>query len=172
MPWVALVVAAAAAKKKNDQQAAQQKFEADLAGDAADREQKEGRNQAASFRRQRSRLLARSRALRAGSGVSLNAGSPLLVDADTAAEIELGAQTILSNSSKRVFDFRLQRNLLRVASINTKAAGPLDAGQSGTSAFLAAGGSFGGSKTPSGDTGAGPQFTGTGSDGLRSSGSF
>src|SRR3546814_952119 len=54
------------------------------------------------YRRSNSRLLATSRARRAGSGVT-SQGSPLLVDETTAAEIELGAQDILAGGAARAY---------------------------------------------------------------------
>src|SRR3546814_3042825 len=62
-------------------------FNADMAQQQAERERQIAARDADDYRRSNSRLLATSRARRAGSGVT-SQGSPLLVDETTAAEID------------------------------------------------------------------------------------
>ena len=77
-------------------QANQAEFQAEIAEQQAARERALAERQAQDFRRAQSRLSARARAGRAGSGVT-GAGSSLLVEEDIAAETELGALDILNN---------------------------------------------------------------------------
>src|SRR3546814_13084407 len=68
-------------------------FNADMAQQQAERERQIAARDADDYRRSNSRLLATSRARRAGSGVT-SQRSPRLGDETTAAEIERGAQDL------------------------------------------------------------------------------
>lgn len=165
---VAAVVAAAAAKRSADQKAKTIKREEKIAKQQAKRERQAGIAEANDFRRRNSRLLASSRALRAGSGISA-AGSPLLVDEVTAGEIELGALRVRNVRETRRTSLRNQASLLKFLELETRVQGTINAGQAALS-VLSGGGST--QQQPPSDKGLGPQFTGTGSEGLKSSGSF
>ena len=95
---LAVSVAAAAAGAAAQTAAASNRaeFQAEIAEQQAERERLLAERQAKDFRREQSRLAARSRALRAGSGVA-GSGSSLLIEEDIAAETELGALDLLNN---------------------------------------------------------------------------
>src|SRR3546814_20758343 len=95
-----------------------------MAQQQAERERQIAARDADDYRRSNSRLLATSRARRAGSGVT-SQGSPLLVDETTAAEIELGAQDILAGGAARAYgrqqEAALSRSRARSAQIGRAA---------------------------------------------------
>jgi len=142
MPQAAIVlsvVAAAAAKRGADQKARAIDVEAKVADQRAERERQAAAAEADDFRRRQSRLLATSRALRAGSGVSA-AGSPLLVDEATAGEIELGRRSLLNAGEVRRRRLKTRADLLRFQGRETRFQGFLDAASAADSTFLTAGG--------------------------------
>ncbi|MDJ0951688.1 MAG: hypothetical protein QNJ94_22485 [Alphaproteobacteria bacterium] len=93
-----LGAASAIARGREAQAAAD--FNAQRAEQEAARERRDARREAEDFRRRQNRTLASSRATRAGAGVAAD-GTPLLVDEATAAEIELGARTLLTGGNRR-----------------------------------------------------------------------
>lgn len=93
----------------------------------AERERQIAEREAADFRRQQSRVLAASRARRAGAGVTFQ-GSPLLVNESTAAEIELGVQNILVGGATRASRLRQQAALDRSRARSARVGGFLGAG--------------------------------------------
>lgn len=143
---VAAVVAGVAAKRSADQKAKTIKREEKIAEQQADRERQAGIAESNDFRRRNSRLLATSRALRAGSGVSA-AGSPLLVDEATAGEIELGALRIQNVRETRRTSLRNQASLLSFLELETRVQGNFAALNAAGSVLGAGGGSFGSSGT-------------------------
>ncbi|HIC82452.1 MAG TPA: hypothetical protein EYP07_16035 [Kiloniellaceae bacterium] len=102
-------------------------FNAQVAQQQAERERQIAEREAADFRRQQSRVLAASRARRAGSGVTFQ-GSPLLVDEATAAEIELSAQNILAGGATRASRLEQQAALDRANARSARTGGVLGAG--------------------------------------------
>jgi secreted protein with Ig-like and vWFA domain len=102
-------------------------YNAEMAQQQAERERQIADRDAVAYRRQNSRALATSRARRAGSGVT-SRGSPLLVDEATAAEIELGAQNILSGGAANAYGYQQQAALSRSRSSNARTSGFLTAG--------------------------------------------
>ncbi|MDJ0944244.1 MAG: hypothetical protein QNJ30_12300 [Kiloniellales bacterium] len=95
-------------------QANQSEFMAEIAEQQAERERRIAARQAQDFRREQSRLGARSRARRAGSGVA-GRGSALLVEEDIAAETELGALDLLNNGLVSATRLEQQARLERMA---------------------------------------------------------
>ena len=102
-------------------------FNAQIAQQQADRERQIADREAADFRRQQSRVLAASRARRAGSGVT-SQGSPLMVDEATAAEIELGAQNTIVGGATRASRLEQQAALDRSSARGAKVGSFLTAG--------------------------------------------
>lgn len=102
-------------------------FNAEMAQQQAEREQQIAARDADDYRRRDSRLLATSRARRAGSGVT-SQGSPLLVDESTAAEIELGVQDILAGGATRAYGYQQQAALGRARARSARIGGFLGAG--------------------------------------------
>lgn len=102
-------------------------FNATVAQQQAERERQIAQRDAADFRRRESRVLAASRARRAGSGVT-SQGSPLLVDESTAAEIELGARNILVSGATNASRLEQQAALDRSNARSARAGGLLGAG--------------------------------------------
>ncbi len=102
-------------------------FNAEVAQQQAERERQIALREAEDFRRQNSRVLAASRARRAGSGVT-SQGSPLLVDESTAAEIELSAQNILVGGATRASRLGQQAALDKSQARSARIGGFLNAG--------------------------------------------
>lgn len=113
---LAVSVAAAAAGAAAQTAAASNRadFQAEIAEQQAERERLLAERQTKDFRREQSRLAARSRALRAGSGVA-GAGSSLLIEEDIAAETELGALDLLNNGVVSSTRLEQQARLERAA---------------------------------------------------------
>lgn len=151
---VAAVVAAAAAKRSADQKAKTIKREEKIAKQQAERERQAGIAEANDFRRRNSRLLASSRALRAGSGVSAF-GSPLLVDEATAGEFELGALRIRNARETRRTSLLNQASLLKFLELETRVQGTINAGNAALST-LSGGGGGGQQQAPSSNSSSGP----------------
>ena len=121
----ALSAVAAISAGKAESNAA--KFNAEMAQQQAERERQIADRDAADHRRRNSRVLAASRARRAGSGVT-SQGSPLLVDEATAAEIELGAQDILVGGASRAFGFEQEAALSKSRAKSARTGSFLQAG--------------------------------------------
>lgn len=143
---VAAVVAAAATKRAADQKAKTIEREEKIARQQAKRERQAGIAEANDFRRRNSRVLATSRALRAGSGVTA-AGSPLLVDEATAGEIELGALRVRNARETRRRSLLNQASLLKFLELETRVQGTINAGTSALSVLT--GGGIGQQQAPS-----------------------
>lgn len=124
---VGAALSAVAAISAGQAQADAAEFNAEMAQQQATRERQIAERDATDYRRQNSRLLATSRARRAGSGVT-SQGSPLLVDEATAAEIELGAQDILAGGSARAFGYEQEAALSRSQAGATRRGSFLKAG--------------------------------------------
>lgn len=152
---VVAVVAAVAAKRAADQKARTIKREEKIAKQQAERERQAGLAEANDFRRRNSRLLASSRALRAGSGVSA-AGSPLLVDEVTAGEIELGALRIRNARETRRTSLLNQASLLKFLELETRVQGNFNALNAAGSVLTGGAGSFGGGSGSTTQTRSGP----------------
>lgn len=145
MPQAAVILAvvgAAAAKRSADQKSKLIKQEGKLAEKEARQERQAAKIEADSFRRRQSRLLASSRALRAGSGVSA-AGSPLLVDEATAAEIELGRLTLLAAGETRARRLKNFANLKKFEELENRIQGLFGGFSAGANTFMTARSSFG-----------------------------
>lgn len=102
-------------------------FNAEVAQQQAARERQIAEREAADFQRQQSRVLASSRARRAGSGITAQ-GSPLLVDEATAAEVELGVQNILVGGATRASRLEQQAALDQSRARSARTGGFLGAG--------------------------------------------
>jgi len=102
-------------------------YSADVAQQQAERERLIAERESKDYRRRQSRLLATSKARRAASGVTHQA-SPPLVDEATAAEIELGAQDILSGGAATAYGYRQQAALSRSRGRSARTGSYLSAG--------------------------------------------
>ena len=140
---VAAVVAGVAAKRGSEQKAKVIERERTIARQQAERERQAGIAEADDFRRRHRRLLATSRANRAGSGVSA-AGSPLLVEGALAGEIELGALRARNVRETRKTSLLNQASLLKFQELETRVQGHFDAFNASASTLGAGSGSFGG----------------------------
>ncbi len=121
------VLSAVAAISAGQAQANAAEFNAEMAQQQAERERQIAAREAKDHRRRNSRLLATSRARRAGSGVT-SIGSPLLVDEATAAEIELGAQDILSSGASKAYGYQQEAALSRARASSARTGSFLKAG--------------------------------------------
>lgn len=121
------VLSAAAAISAGQAEANAAEFNADMAQQQAERERQIAERETKDHRRRNSRLLATSRARRAGSGVTYQ-GSPLLVDEATAAEIELGAQDVLSGGASKAYGYQQEAALSRARASSARTGGFLKAG--------------------------------------------
>ena len=107
---VSVAISAAGAIQAGKAQADAQKFNATLARQQAEREREIAGQQAADFRRRAGRRLATARALRAGSGVTIE-GTPLLVQESRAADSELGARRIEASGASAATREETRANL-------------------------------------------------------------
>lgn len=105
------------------------KFQAELAEQRAQREREIAARDAQDFERRERANLARSRALRAASGVEISEGTPLLVDRATNVEIELGRETIKAGGDTRGVRLEQEAQLRRTAGRNRQTAGFFRAGK-------------------------------------------
>jgi hypothetical protein len=124
---VGAALSAVAAISAGQAQANAAEFNAEMAQQQAERERQIADGESKDYRRRNSRLLATSRARRAGSGVT-SQGSPLLVDEATAAEIELGAHDILAGGAANAYGYRQQAALSRSQARNARPGAFLSAG--------------------------------------------
>lgn len=124
---IGAAVSAAGAIAAGQAQADAAEFNADMAQQQAERERQIAERDSDDYRRRNSRLLATSRARRAGSGVT-SQGSPLLVDEATAAEIELGVQDILVGGAASAYGYRQEAALSRARARSARTGGYLSAG--------------------------------------------
>ncbi|NIA72380.1 hypothetical protein HBA54_27710 [Pelagibius litoralis] len=95
--------------------------------------------EAKDFRRRNSRILAASRARRAGSGVT-SQGTPLLTDEATAAEIEFEAQNIIAGGANRSRALESEAAQQKAKARSSHSAGFIGAG---TTLLTGAGSVFG-----------------------------
>ena len=79
----------------------------------ADRERLQAKSDEEDFRRNQSRALAAGRAGQGASGIDPSTGSPLLVAADFASEVELSALRIRSGGEVRATRAEQQAGLVR-----------------------------------------------------------
>lgn len=114
-------------------------FNAEMAEREAAQERQIAEQQARDKRREGSRILAASRARRAGSGVT-SSGTPLLFDEATAAEIELQAQYLLAGGENRASSLEASAALDRSKAKGARSGGFLSAG---TTLLTGAGNAFG-----------------------------
>lgn len=147
--------------------------QSDILKGQARRELALSRREAMDFRRRQSRLEASARAGRAGSGISGNSGSALLSQAALAGEIELGSLDILNAGQARAAQLRNDARIRRFAGRSALVESAIGAGTTLLTKdnLRSVEGFFTGDEEPI-DAGFGPQFTGSGRVGLRSSGSF
>jgi len=124
---IGTALSAAAAISASGAQSNAAEFNAEMAQQQAERERQIAERDAEDLRRRSSRVLAASRARRAGSGLAA-VGSPLLVDEATAAEIELGAQDLLAGGAVRAYGYRQQASLSRARAAGARTGGFLKAG--------------------------------------------
>lgn len=120
------------------------KFNAEVARQQAEQERLIAERDAQRFRQEQSRLLARSRALRAGQGVT-GEGTPLLVDEATAGEIELGALTIQRGGQARATRLEQQARLDEFKGKSERSASRIRAGSTLLTAGSQLASSFAGS---------------------------
>lgn len=120
-------VSAAGSIAAGQAQANAAEFNAEMAQQQAERERLIAEREVQDHRRRNSRLLAASRARRAGSGVT-SQGSPLLVDEATAAEIELGAQDILTGGAARAYGYQQEAALSRARASSARTGAFFSAG--------------------------------------------
>ena len=128
---VTLVVAAVSAYlqyEQAEQQAQVQKYNAKVGENRAIEERQRAAFAAEQQREENRRVLGRQRALYGQAGVDVNAGSPLLVMADTARQAELDAQIILSGGQSRASAAEAQARLSRYGAGAAQRAGYIGAG--------------------------------------------
>lgn len=124
---IGAAVSAAGAIAAGQAEANAADFNADMAQQQAERERQIAARDAEDHRRRNSRVLASSRARRAGSGVA-SQGSPLMVDESTVGEIELGVQDILAGGGARAYGHRQQAALARARGRSAQTGSFLNAG--------------------------------------------
>ena len=106
---------------------AQAQFQANIFQQTAERRRQEAAAREESFRRRQARLSGRQRALFGGAGVTFE-GTPLLVQEDTAAEIELAALNIRAGGAVEATRLEQEATFQRRIARSESAAGPLRAG--------------------------------------------
>lgn len=131
------IMQAAANKAEADLKAKEEERKVDILREQSQRELQIARADAQAFRRKNSRALARSRALRSASGV-LSAGSPLLVNLDNAAELELGVRNILNAGDVRFNELRQQIEFIQSNIVALENAGVLLGGRAAVSSVSGA----------------------------------
>jgi hypothetical protein len=102
-------------------------YNASVADQAAADKARDGRILANNQRQQNQKLLSRQRALRAKSGVVGNTGTPLLVAADQAAQLEMGALETEITANSEASRLRQQAVADRMAGKSARRAGNLGA---------------------------------------------
>ncbi len=103
------------------------KYSARASRQAAEHERQLAEVREQDFRREQSRLQARARALRAGSGVAY-AGTPLLTDTDMLREIEHQAAIIRVGGEAQATRYEQEAQLARMRGRSAKTAGFIKAG--------------------------------------------
>lgn len=98
-------------------------LEAQIANQKAAGELRQAEIDAGRFKREESSKQARQRALRAGSGVIVGTGTPLLVNKDIAAEIARNTALIQAGGDINAFRLNQEADLLRFKGANLAAAG-------------------------------------------------
>lgn len=129
MAGVTAAVSAAGSISQGQAAASTGRARSDLLRQQADRERKQAEADADEFRRRQSRLLATQRAGFGASGVAFE-GTPLLVGADTAGEIELQAQKILAGGLSEASALETEANFARTSGRQASTAGFVGAGAS------------------------------------------
>lgn len=125
---VALSAVSAVQQGQADKEAAD--FQADINDQQAQREREVSARESAQFDREQRALLARSRAIRAGSGIEIDSGTPLLTDRASVEEIELGKATILSGGEAKSTRLQQEAELIRRSGKNAQTSGYLKGGSS------------------------------------------
>ena len=124
-------------------ESAQARFQANLLQQQAVRRRQEAAAQESAFRRRQARFSGRQRALFGGAGVTFE-GTPLLVQEDTAAEIELAALNIRAGGAVEATRLEQQATFQRRFGSSASRAGTLRAGSTLLTGF---GLGFGGNPT-------------------------
>ena len=133
MIWVPIMMAAAAAfqaYQANEQGKAQNRlaqYNADIATQEAAAAERDAAIAAADKRRDNAALLSRQRALYAKAGVVGTTGSPLMVAAETAGELERSASAIDTAGANQARALRQQSVLERFSGASARRAGRLNA---------------------------------------------
>ena len=136
---VSVVVAAVSAYLQYEQaqaQAAAMRYNAKVAENQAIGAQQQAQYVADRQREQTRRLLSRQRALYGTAGVELAAGSPLMVQADSARQGELDAQASLASGAGRALGFQSQAKIDRFMAGRTETMGSIKAGATLLSGFV------------------------------------
>ena len=120
-------LSAAGAVAQGNTRAAETAFMAEIAKQQAERERQIAARRARDFERAQSRLGARARSRRAGSGVT-GRGTPLLVEEDIAADSALGALDILNNGGVSATRLEQQARLDRLAARRARERGLITGG--------------------------------------------
>lgn len=127
---IGVAVSAAAAVNAAQQQEAAAKFNKKIAENAATAASQAAQANAASRREQIRRVLAQQRADIGGSGVQDTAGSPLLVQIDSAKQGELDALKIEHGGTQQALAFETQGAYARYAGNQAATASYVQAGTS------------------------------------------
>ena len=123
---------------------AQSQFQANVLQQQATRRRREATIRETDFRRRQARLSGRQRALFGGAGVVPSVGTPLLVQEDTAAEIELAALNIRAGGAVEATRLEQEAAFQRRFGRSASRAGALRAGSTLLTGF---GTGFGGNST-------------------------
>lgn len=124
---VGAALSAAGAVAASQAEAESAGFSAEVSQQQAVRERQIAERDAAAHRRRGSRDLATTRARRAGRGVTLE-GSPLLVDAAAAGDVEEGAREILAEGAGNAQSLQQRAALARAQAAARRSAGYRRAG--------------------------------------------
>lgn len=102
-------------------------FQSQVAQQQADRERQIAALDAQNFERAESQSQALDRARRAGSGVRVSTGTPLLVDRATSTEAVLGRETIKAGGQTKASRLEQESKLFGLQSSNALASGGFNA---------------------------------------------
>jgi len=118
---------AGATKAQGDYQSQQHAFNAQISELQAQDALKRGVKASGDFRKQGKQLIGRQRAALAASGVVLDSGSAAEIQADTEAQVAADARTIVSNSWREAWGFKVQASQSSAAARFAKLAAKTDA---------------------------------------------
>lgn len=116
--------------QQGQQQAAWQRYNAQLAEQAANQTRAEAAEEERRYRQRSELILSQRRAIMGASGVAIDQGSPLLAAGQQAADLELGALDIRYSGENRARGYQTEADYDRAQASQLQQQGLLHAGAS------------------------------------------